>query len=581
MFCRKCGMNNVDGARFCAGCGSEMYMPKKENVAVAKKKNGNKTILFIVLALVLITAVIVSILFAVQKKKEKDYETQIDQGEHYLENLEYEKAEDFYLAAIKINPKEEEPYLCLARIYSAQNKPEKAKDILEQGLEATESEKIQEQYSLYSYVDDVLIPELGQADTGIYEWSFPPKYASWEADPINNVSGVITSRIMDFDEDGEDELLVAILKNDVTTDDFWEPHNAVYLEIYENEGGDVERTAEWLACDGVFGGRCEEVSGVFLKEHEGRIYICGGDYSAPLYEDGTSFTSFVIVYEEETFRKYTGTSRRIQIRDYYDYHDEAEDMAELLEEIDLPKAASVVSNTFVMKMSYQDDMIDKLFNIESEYAGYSFDREDGGVSIIHFWTGSEEADIVSELPEAEALEILNKYGYSENDEAEYFSGVEGSSKLLFSTSDSRVEDMGDYYLVDAKFLEQIKVPADIKAGERITVVVNELTGEEETWTCTENGEYGPTFGTVDYPDLYYTGGRPDEDGMLPVYQASADAVCKLVYEGELAIMKNAREEIAISQVEYLVNKEVLRNGYWNCVYFNEKGYAYKLVYYGD
>ena len=50
----------------------------------------------------------------------------------------------------------------------AQNEPEKVVEILKQGTENTDSPEIQEKYDLYTYVQDVLIPEEGQVKEGEY-----------------------------------------------------------------------------------------------------------------------------------------------------------------------------------------------------------------------------------------------------------------------------------------------------------------------------------------------------------------------------------------------------------------------------
>ena len=88
------------------------------------------------------------------QQREKNYKAHISDGNRYLEEMDYEKAEDSYLAAIEIEPKEPEPYLRLADIYEAQNEPEKVVEILKQGTENTDSPEIQEKYDLYTYVQD-------------------------------------------------------------------------------------------------------------------------------------------------------------------------------------------------------------------------------------------------------------------------------------------------------------------------------------------------------------------------------------------------------------------------------------------
>ncbi len=55
----------------------------------------------------------------------------MSQAEKYLEELDYENAEAFYLSAIEIDPKKKEPYLKLSDIYIAEEEFDKAVEILE------------------------------------------------------------------------------------------------------------------------------------------------------------------------------------------------------------------------------------------------------------------------------------------------------------------------------------------------------------------------------------------------------------------------------------------------------------------
>lgn len=48
---------------------------------------------------------------------EKAIQSSLEAGDKYLENLDYEKAEDAYLQAIKISPKEKESYEKLIQYY--------------------------------------------------------------------------------------------------------------------------------------------------------------------------------------------------------------------------------------------------------------------------------------------------------------------------------------------------------------------------------------------------------------------------------------------------------------------------------
>ena len=87
-------------------------------------------------------------------KKNNNYQALVDEGNRYIEDLDYEKAEDKYLKAISIEPKKKEPYIKLADLYMAQGKQKKATNILKKAvknIDADESTELQQRYDLYTY----------------------------------------------------------------------------------------------------------------------------------------------------------------------------------------------------------------------------------------------------------------------------------------------------------------------------------------------------------------------------------------------------------------------------------------------
>ena len=66
-----------------------------------------------------------------ENRQEKQYEALLDSGNRYIEELDYEKAEDSYLQAISIDPKQKEPYLKLIDIYIAQEEYDQAAETAE------------------------------------------------------------------------------------------------------------------------------------------------------------------------------------------------------------------------------------------------------------------------------------------------------------------------------------------------------------------------------------------------------------------------------------------------------------------
>ena len=146
MFCRKCGAQNEDGAKFCKKCGErleevvfETQQAGTSKVEHSGTKSGKKkigTVIAVIVALILIMAALVMVAFFIRKvTKEKQYAGAMDRGQRYMEELDYEKAEAEFLTALSIDPKDPKPYLALADVYLAQDEPEKAIEILEQATE--------------------------------------------------------------------------------------------------------------------------------------------------------------------------------------------------------------------------------------------------------------------------------------------------------------------------------------------------------------------------------------------------------------------------------------------------------------
>lgn len=145
MYCGNCGTKNEEGAKFCENCGAKLEDTLEQQPAPAteemqesvpetkKGKKGKKKWWILSAILLLLIAILLAVIPAVKKVKDKKaYEGYIASGQRYLEELDYEKAEECYLKAIKIDPKQLDPYVELADIYIAQEEYEKAKDILNQ-----------------------------------------------------------------------------------------------------------------------------------------------------------------------------------------------------------------------------------------------------------------------------------------------------------------------------------------------------------------------------------------------------------------------------------------------------------------
>lgn len=172
------------------------------------------------------------------------------------------------------------------------------------------------------------------------------------------------------------------------------------------------------------------------------------------------------------------------------------------------------------------------------------------------------------LPDAPSKEIIDRYGF-EN----------GYSVLSFRTKEGTLKDCGAYYQVDAVYYQGIEAPGNLNSGDQVTLVFDELTGETRTLVYRDDRFY--PMGESNVHNAYYY--HPASDGKSVVlYQDSEDRVEKPILEGKLYIRKDATKEIAIiNQVEPVSTEILNREGGYNGVYFDAKGYVTRLVCYGD
>jgi len=139
MQCNNCGNQNNEEAKFCKYCGQNL------GSQVTEKKKGNKKIIIVLIAAALLILIVGGyfVINGSSDKTENNYEKTLDQGNKYLESMDYEKAELEFLDAINIEPKVEEAYVELAELYVVWGKPEEAKKIVAEGIANVPTEKQQ------------------------------------------------------------------------------------------------------------------------------------------------------------------------------------------------------------------------------------------------------------------------------------------------------------------------------------------------------------------------------------------------------------------------------------------------------
>lgn len=384
MRCRNCNTENPQGARFCGRCGQplgdgyEQGSQGQRDLSAsftaggqAGKRRGKALWIGIGGVLLLLAAAAALLLVLGPRRDAKEMEQLLARGDRYLEEMDYDEAAAQYQEAIVVDPKREEPYLKLAEIYTKQNQPEKAAKILEEGKRNTRSQKIEEKYSLYSYVDDVLIPEIGQCQEGEYICDYLRTESYIGVDSVHSQKGVLTSRILDFDGDGKEELLVLILKNDKEYPYSEEiRQNEIYIQMYEQIENEIVLQDEYGGLGPVLGYGDRESDGVFLKENQGKIYLCASTSStAYTYADGVTYQSCVLSYEEGAFVFHSGQREVTAGSDFAEKRAEARSMADFLEGIGLPMEAAQIRESYIEVFAFTDDVDDMLLRITGENDG--------------------------------------------------------------------------------------------------------------------------------------------------------------------------------------------------------------------
>ena len=219
-YCTECGYANPTENNFCENCGTKLAEPamgdfeeindedvveaaKSDQSPVSEKKPKKKKIVIILIIAVLVLAgAAVAVVKYMDSKTSAEYNAKVTEGDKYMKELDYEKAEASYLAAIEIEPKKSDTYVKAADVYIAQEDYTKAEKILEKGQKNAGGKKIKKKlqqvrpYGLYDdYLNDVLIPETGLADVD----------ESKTVDAFN--TGLVSAVIKDFNDDEIPDML--------------------------------------------------------------------------------------------------------------------------------------------------------------------------------------------------------------------------------------------------------------------------------------------------------------------------------------------------------------------------------------
>ena len=452
MFCKNCGKQIKDDAHFCPHCGKGVGLSdeiqSKINSTYMKKKRAKWPLVLAFFVFVISVGIAMSYVGrkADNVKKNNNYQALVDAGNKYIEDLDYEKAEDKYLKAISIEPKKKEPYIKLADLYMAQGKQKKATNILKKAvknIDTEESEEIQQRYDLYTYVDKVLIPKEGQCKEGKYECAYERTSNNGICvKSLQSQKGVMNWNITDYDNDDYEELLVLMLKNnEADYDGLTEKRNAVYLQMYKMVNGKVTLQDEYRGLYPVLGYGDDENAGIFLLTKDNKTYICGSNEElVHTYADGSTIKSFVLTYENNKFVENAGQTEPMSGSDFMPGETQQK-MIDTLTKLGMNKDAGRIKETGKAVFEFQDSVDKTLLRIQGKNEGFDSDKVYGNATnSIQGYNPKDFGKVVLQI----------KYGDITDSSSKETSIDKSNSKISNSvTSDTYLAEYGP--IIDAAY----------------------------------------------------------------------------------------------------------------------------------
>ena len=277
--CAECGHVNSEDNKFCENCGHELdevirekeesvceedSAISEENPSLKKKSKMKKIIIITIIALLVLAGAAVAVMKYMDSRTSEKYDTKMNAGDKYMNDLDYEKAEASYLSAIKIDPKQSQPYVKVADVYIEQEDYEKAEKILEKGEKNAGGKKIRKKlrqvrpYNAYSsYTNEEAVSETGIAtvDEETYLEDFE--------------TGLLSGVIDDFNGDGVQDLLM--ISYDISGDGI--DNTAVYTtELYTYKKNEIV-LLDQMECEYKASTSVTADQDVFIKRHEDETYL--------------------------------------------------------------------------------------------------------------------------------------------------------------------------------------------------------------------------------------------------------------------------------------------------------------------
>ena len=122
-----------------------METQKKDDVVVKKNKKLVVPVIVSIIAVLAIVATVIIALTISSSGKDRKLQEQLDLGEKYIDELDYEQAIVAYEAAIEIDPMSVEAYLGLINAYIGMEDYDKALECGTNGYQITNDLRLSEQ----------------------------------------------------------------------------------------------------------------------------------------------------------------------------------------------------------------------------------------------------------------------------------------------------------------------------------------------------------------------------------------------------------------------------------------------------
>lgn len=311
MYCTNCGKKIKKGAEFCPNCGEPLMNlsstePESEKYEALLDEedimpSGGKWKWVLAVAFSVCLAAGISVFFMNIKMKDDKYDKKIEEARKYIEQENYDDAIVTYRDLIHEDSKKDTAYIELAAVYTSQNQPELALEVLKEGSSKTnskeikklckEAEKTAEQADmpqkemeskenlLYTdYIEQTLIPAYGTSKGGRfglgYDFETRGEKGLYNSQKPPGAFGIHSTLETDLDGDGTAELIVVRTASEELDGRLYSEH--LYVQVFRMNGDQVMELAQpkRVMRYGIMKLTESGNLDVFVKEENGEKYLC-------------------------------------------------------------------------------------------------------------------------------------------------------------------------------------------------------------------------------------------------------------------------------------------------------------------